>query len=327
MTLEEAASFLKANDNYILATHDGADADGIGAAYALALGLRSIGKNAIPVVNEAVPSKFGFMDEQKLFRPLLGSSALKFNPETASYIVLDTHDRGFVGDPIETLISEAPRLLMIDHHELREPALPFQCIDPTASSSCEIVYYLLGLLGARITKDAAVSIFAGIVYDSGSFIYPKTTERTFACALDLVRKGVLPYEIHRLMFESASIGTLILQKDVLATLELTADNRIAIQSLSRRILLDSGADYEDAEDLINIPLRGASVEVSVFFKENAEGKLRCSLRSKGAVNVAHIAQNFGGGGHKTASGFSCDRPLEQMKKAVVQNILEYLGNP
>jgi len=327
MTLEEAAAFLKANDNFILATHDGPDADGLGAAYALALGLRSIGKTATPVVNEAVPPKFAFMDGQGIFRPLQGSTPFSFKPAEASYIVMDTHDRGFIGDPIESLIAGAPRLLMLDHHELREDALPFQCVDPTASSTCEIVYYLLLLLGAEISGDSAADIFAGIVYDSGSFIYPKTTGRTFACALDLVRKGVQPYEIHKKMFESASVGALILQKDVLATLELAAEDRIAIQSLSRKILIDSGADYEDAEDLINLPLRAGSVEVSVFFKENAEGRLRCSLRSKGAVNVAHIAQNFGGGGHKTASGFSCDRPLEQMKKAVVQNILEYLGNP
>ena len=124
------------------------------------------------------------------------------------------------------------------------------------------------------------------------------------------------------MYESSTIGALILQKTALSTLELASDNRIAIQTLGRKDLVYSGADYEDAEDLINIPLQSGTVEVSVFFKENMEGRLRCSLRSKGAVNVAHIAQNFGGGGHKTASGFTCDRPLARMKEAVLESIVQ-----
>lgn len=323
MTLEEAADFLKANDDFIIASHDGPDADGLGAAYSLALALRSIGKRAEPVVSEEMPPKFAFMDARGIFRSLSGPKAIAVDPSKASFVIVDTHDLGYVGARVESLLTDAPRLLMIDHHEQRgEEAKSFHCIDSAASSSSELVYVICGLLGADISEDAAAAIFAGIVYDTGSFAYPKTGERTFACALDLVHRGVSPYAIHNRMYESSTIGALILQKIVLSTLELASDNRIAIQTLGRRDLISSGADYEDAEDLINIPLQSGTVEVSVFFKENLEGKLRCSLRSKGAVNVAHIAQNFGGGGHKTASGFSCDRPLARMKEAVLESIVQ-----
>jgi phosphoesterase RecJ-like protein len=323
MTLEEAAVFLKANDDFIIASHDGPDADGIGAAYALALALRSIGKRAQPVVSEEMPAKFAFMDPRGLFRSLSGPEALAVDPLKASFVIVDTHDLGYVGTRVENLVAEAPRLIMIDHHEPRGgEAKSYHCVDAAASSSSELVYVICGLLGADIPEDAAAAIFAGIVYDTGSFAYPKTGERTFACALDLVHRGVSPYAIHNSMYESSTIGALILQKTVLSSLELASDNRIAIQTMGRKDLVSSGADYEDAEDLINIPLQSGTVEVSVLFKENLEGRLRCSLRSKGAVNVAHIAQNFGGGGHKTASGFTCDRPLARMKEAVLESIVQ-----
>lgn len=323
MTLEEAAVFLKANDDFIIASHDGPDADGIGAAYALALALRSIGKRAQPVVSEEMPAKFAFMDPRGLFRSLSGPGALAVDPQKASFVIVDTHDLGYVGMRVENLVAEAPRLIMIDHHEPRGgEAKSYHCVDAAASSSSELIYVICGLLGAEIPGDAAAAIFAGIVYDTGSFAYPKTGERTFACALDLVHRGVSPYAIHNSMYESSTIGALILQKTVLSSLELASDNRIAIQTMSRKDLVSSGADYEDAEDLINIPLQSGTVEVSVLFKENLEGRLRCSLRSKGEVNVAHIAQNFGGGGHKTASGFTCDRPLARMKEAVLESIVQ-----
>ena len=68
-----------------------------------------------------------------------------------------------------------------------------------------------------------------------------------------------------------------------------------------------GANYEEADQLINIPLKSEDVRVSVFFKENLDGLLRCSLRSKGNIDVAEIAQRFGGGGHKTGGGLQVPR--------------------
>ncbi len=324
MTIEDAAEFLKAHDDYLITPHDGPDADGLGAAYALALALASIGKRAIPILGEEAPAKYRFMDQRGLFFNLGKGDPLPFDPSAATFIVVDTHDLGYLGERIEAIMEERKDLLVLDHHEAKVAAKPFQCIDSGASSTCELVYRLGLLIGADFPLDAAEAIFCGLVYDTGSFAYPKTGSGTFACALALVEKGVKPYVIHNRMYESASIGVLILQKMVLSSLELRLENRVAVQTLRRSDLAASGASYEDAEDLINLPLRGRAVEVSLLFKENLEGKLRCSLRSKGLVNVAHIAQTFGGGGHKTAAGFTCDRPLDSMKEAVLENIVRSL---
>jgi phosphoesterase RecJ-like protein len=94
-------------------------------------------------------------------------------------------------------------------------------------------------------------------------------------------------------------------------------------TMQRQMILDCKANYEEADQLINIPLRSGEVRVSVFFKENVEGLLRCSLRSKGNINVAEIAEKFGGGGHKTAAGFKCRESQETTKNAIHDALRKY----
>jgi phosphoesterase RecJ-like protein len=322
MTQGSLVEYLKEHDDYVIVSHDGPDADGLGAAYALALALQALGKRAVPAVADKVPHKFSFIDRRGLFRSLAGGGNLPFGPLESTPIIVDTHDRGYLGKASAELIAGAARCLVIDHHEPRSMAGEFELLDASASSSCELVYYIARALGVGLPLDAAEAMFAGIVYDTGSFAYPKTGEGTFACALELVRLGVKPYELHRRMYESSSSGVLILQKAVISSLELRQEGRVATLLLKKEDLAASGAAYEDAEDLVNIPLQDRRVEVSILFKENLEGKLRCSLRSKGGVNVARIAQGFGGGGHRTAAGFTCSAPLASAMDDVLQRIAQ-----
>jgi phosphoesterase RecJ-like protein len=324
MTIDGAAVFLKERDRFVIVSHDGPDADGLGAAYALALALQAIGKRAVAAVSDRVPPKFGFIDRRGLFTSLADPEGLPFQPAEAVPVIVDTHDLDYLGERSASLVAASGKALVIDHHEPKESPGDLVLLDPAASSSCEIVFYLVRALGASLPVDAAEAIFAGIVYDTGSFSYPKTSERTFACALELVKAGVKPYEIHKRMYESSSKGVLILEKAVISSLELALGGRVAMLELKKEDLTASGASYEDAEDLVNIPLQDKSVEVSILFKENQEGRLRCSLRSKGGVNVAHVAQSFGGGGHKSAAGFTCPAPLARTKEDVLQSIARAL---
>jgi phosphoesterase RecJ-like protein len=320
MTLDGMAEYLKEGDKYVIISHDGPDADGLGAAYALTLALTALGKSSVAAVSDKVPAKFRFIDRRGLFASLAAGDGLPFPAAEATLVIVDTYDMGYLGERSAALVSSARASLIIDHHEPRAEPGRLELLDPAASSSCELVFLIAKALGVELPIDAAEAIFAGIVYDTGSFAYPKTSERTFACALDLVKRGVKPYEVHNRMYESSSDGVLILQKSVISSLELSLKGRVALQTLSKEDLAASGASYEDAEDLVNIPLQDRRVEVSVLFKENLEGKLRCSLRSKGGINVARIAQSFGGGGHKTAAGFTCHAPLARAKDDVLQNI-------
>ena len=334
MTLDGITEYLREHDDYVLLSHDGPDADGLGAAYCLALALSAIGKSTFIAVSGQIPPKFRFIDRRNLVHNLSDASLasgnqageLPFPVSSATPIVIDTHDAAYLGASSATLIGQAGFALFIDHHEQKHAPGVLEFIDASASSSCELVYLIVRRLGVELSLDAAEALYAGIVYDTGSFSYPKTSDRTFSCALDLVRLGVVPYHIHKIMHESSSSGSLLLQKAAISSLEIEEGGRVAVIKLLKEDFAASGAYYEDAEDFVNIPLQDRKIEVSVMFKESLEGRLRCSLRSKGKVNVASIAQAFGGGGHKTAAGFTCNAPLARAKDAVLQNIAQAMSS-
>jgi bifunctional oligoribonuclease and PAP phosphatase NrnA len=320
MTLKEAASLFKEGNDFIFTSHEAPDADGIGAEYALTVVLRAMGKKARAVNADRTPLKYRFIDERQVLE-LLEESDLEESDLSASTIVLaDTNDIQYTGAMADLALSRAGRILVFDHHEAKGVSKDESCSVSDASSTCEMAYYVIKELGQALTKDVASALLAGIVYDTGSFGYAKTGEATFEAALDLVRHGAVPALIHNKLYESSNTCVLLLRKAVLSTLELHERERVAMQIMSKETLLESGASYEDAEDLINVPLQSKTVEVSVFFKSNSEGVLRCSLRSKGFVNVAQLAQSFGGGGHKTAAGFKCPYPLDTIRKKVLELI-------
>lgn len=322
--IEKVLEFIRGRDSFILTTHDGADADGLGAELAMARALEALGKSARIVNSRPLAQRFAFMDPDGQIG-IFEAAKLK---RVGDYglIVLDTSDELNLGICGEALISGARAVLVIDHHEPPEAMEMDSFIDPTASSTCELAYAIVTALGAPVDTVSAAAIYAGIVYDTGSFAYDKTSERTFRTALALVRSGVGPYDIYRKMYESFPIGSLLLQKRVLGTLELHMNGRVAVQTMSRIDIEETGASWEDAESLVNIPLRAESVEVSVFFKENLDGGMRCSFRSKGGVNVSRIAQVFGGGGHKTSSGFKMKLGLAETKKEVLERLAAALAD-
>ena len=318
MNIDDATVFFKDHDNYILTSHESPDADGLGAEYALAMGLSALGKRCRVINAEKYSNKYSFIDKKSIIKTLAESSLEEEDLSDAIVVLVDTNDIHFTGTMANLLVDHVGRIFIFDHHEALVTPSTESCSITSASSTCEMAYQVLIKMGAPITEDMAMALLAGIVYDTGSFAWAKTSTETFAAALELTRRGASPAAIHTALYESSSISVLLLRKEVLSTLELHHNDTIAIQTMTKKILAETGSAYEDGEDLINIPLMGKSVQVSMLFKENPEGILRCSMRAKGVVNVAHIAQSFGGGGHRLASGFKSPYPLETIKAKVLE---------
>jgi phosphoesterase RecJ-like protein len=298
---EKIRDFFKRHEFFILTTHSGADADGLGAELVFFRILKSLGKTARIFNAEKTAAGFAFMDPKGKIGVWDGKKYANL-PEKAALLVLDTSDEYNIGG-MKELIGRVRETFVVDHHEPAPLSALTGFIDSTASSTCEIAVEAALAAGVDLDKDTAMAAFAGISYDTGSFAYTKTTARTFKAALALIERGVVPYSVYRELNESSSLGAVLLRKQVLSTLEIRAGGRAAVQILRKEDLESTGANFEDAEAFINIPLRAREIAVSILVKEDREGKVRCSLRSKGAVNVSKIAQQFGGGGHVTAAGF------------------------
>jgi phosphoesterase RecJ-like protein len=317
--------FIVQNTRFVLTTHDAPDADGIGAELALAFILEGLGKEALILNASAVPERFRFMDplnragvwDQEKHRDL---------PAAAALIILDTSDEFHTG-AMKDVIPLFHKVMTIDHHELNPRSSLRGYIDPGAAATCELVLDIAAHFNQTLDRNTAAAAFAGLSYDSGSFSYSKTTARTFTAARILVEAGARPYEIHGYLNESASTASLLLQSRILAGLTLHCGGRVAAMTLRQADLAATGALFEDAESFINIPLKSRDIAVSIMVKENEDGKIRCSLRSKGAVNVSKIAQQFSGGGHAQAAGFRSDAALEATMDQVLEKAGEALGVP
>ena len=315
--------FLENNEKFILTAHETPDGDAVGSECALFLALKALGKKALLYSSDPIPHKYSFLGCADTIVTLKEESQLPKDISDYVLLILDTNDLHNIGVVAELVLPKVKAYFIVDHHESEEDIVEANHIEESASSTCEILYELFENLGIELTLPIAEALFTGIVYDTGSFIYPKTTTRTFMIAYSLSKVGVNPNKIYQRIYESNSISALRLQSKVLSTLELFYEQHVAAQTMTKEMIFQCGAIYEEADALINVPLKSESIKVSLFFKENEAGILRCSLRSKGDINVAEIAQTYGGGGHKTAAGFKSIWPLETIKQKVLDKLSPY----
>jgi bifunctional oligoribonuclease and PAP phosphatase NrnA len=206
----------------------------------------------------------------------------------------------------------------IDHHSTTALFGTINWIDSTASAVGEMIYNLCKAIGVRPTKEIAECVYTALVTDTGSFHYSNTTERTFKVASELVRAGVRPAKISQIVFNNYPWGKLELLSQVLATAKHDASGRVAWMRQTLEMQERAGASDGDGDGFVNYPLSVGQVEAVAFLKEHAPGVYRTSLRSKGDVNVARIAEKFGGGGHRNAAGCTLVGDWDEAERTIVR---------
>jgi bifunctional oligoribonuclease and PAP phosphatase NrnA len=321
--LDPAVDFINAHQRFVITAHETPDGDAIGSECALYHALRQLGKEAYVLNADPIPEKYTFLDPEGAVVTLETPDRFSKNLSEFVLVILDTNDINNIGQVRDWVLPHTESYFIIDHHDQQNVLEKGNCIIEEASSTCEILYELFQELHVDVHLGIAQPLYVGIVYDTGSFIYPKTSAKTFKIAYNLVKAGVSPNFVYQKIYESNSISSLVLQSKVLSTLELVYDQQVAIQTMLKETVLECRAAYEEADTFINIPLKSEQIVVSIFFKQNLESILRCSIRSKGDINVAEIAQYFGGGGHKTAAGFKCKETLENTRNQVLKMLEKY----
>ncbi len=319
------SDLIRRHDKFIITAHETPDGDAIGSESSFYQALKSLNKHVIVVNADPMADHYHFLDYDNTFQVLDKNFTVPEDIEEYLLVILDTNDTDNIGTVSEKILTRVKQYLIIDHHESSDVFKDNQLILSNASSTCEIIFDFLEFLGIEIDFKIAQALFVGIVYDTGSFIYPKTTAKTFAIAHTLVKKGVSPNDVYSRIYESNSVSALKLHSRVSASLKLYYDQHVAVQTMLKETIEECGALYEEADSIINTPLKSETIKVSVFFKENSEGILRCSMRSKGNIDVSSIAQHYDGGGHKTAAGFKSKYPLEIIQEKVLKKLGVYFN--
>jgi bifunctional oligoribonuclease and PAP phosphatase NrnA len=213
-------------------------------------------------------------------------------------------------------------LINIDHHLSGRPFANVNWIDPKAVATAEMVYRLAREAGVRISPEIATCLYTAVLTDTGSFMFEGTNEHTFELARELVLAGADPAHCARSVYFGHSTAKLRLLGAALSNLQ--REGPLAWIWVSSEQMERLGAKEEDCEGLVNYALSIQDVEVAVFLRELPDGRYRVSLRSKGQLNVAAVAEQFGGGGHACASGCSLDGPLSV---AVARIMAQLRTNP
>ena len=314
--LSQVVELIEKKDRFAITSHIRPDGDSLGSSLGLFWLLKAINKDVEVIMRDTAPHSY---------QQLPGANAIRVTPA-----VDRPYDAVFV---IECSDIDRPGLIdlekqfvvNIDHHSTTELFGTINWIDATASAVGEMIYNLCKATGVRVTKEIAECVYTALLTDTGSFHYSNTTERTFKIASELVRTGVKPAKTAEAIFGSYQWPKIALLSEVLATAQRDATGHVAWMWQTMEMQQRTHASEDDADGFVNYPLAVGEIEVTALFKETSPGVYRTSLRSKGDVNVAKIAEQFGGGGHRNAAGCTLNgnaAEIEQKMLPLLQDAIK-----
>ncbi|HTD22666.1 MAG TPA: bifunctional oligoribonuclease/PAP phosphatase NrnA [Terriglobales bacterium] len=302
----EVIKKINEHESFVLTSHARPDGDAIGSVLACSQILQSLGKQTQIVLSDGVPVLYRRLPWAD---SVIQASEINGRGEAAIILECDSLQR--------TRLRGLERrfLINIDHHASGRPFANLNWIDPSACATAEMIFQLARKAGVKITPDIATCLYTAVVTDTGSFRFAGTNQRTFALAEELVRSGADPVRVGQAVYFSNPISKTLLLGAALRNLK--RDGVLAWMHVTREDMSNCQAADEDCEGLVNYALGNAGIEVAAFFRELENGRFRVSLRSKGAVNVAAVADELGGGGHECASGCSVEGPLPAAEEFVL----------
>jgi phosphoesterase RecJ-like protein len=291
--LYEAKERILEAKEMIIGCHLNPDGDSIGSMLALGLGVARLGKKAYMVSPNGVP---------KIYRALPGADrvAKKADKPADLAIAVDCGDKERLGRAYG-IFEKAKDIIVIDHHEFGETFGNINVIDARASSAGELVYRILRTLPIRITSDMAQNLLTAIIVETNSFRLPNVRPSTFEICAQLAKTGVDFHKLSELVYWSRRRQAALLSGLCVSRAEFSSGGRISWSVARKRDFKKFGAETEDADSVAADMLSVKGVEIAAFFREE-KGKLRVSIRSKGNVNIAKVARDYGGGGHFDAAG-------------------------
>jgi phosphoesterase RecJ-like protein len=176
-------------------------------------------------------------------------------------------------------------------------------------------------IGGRISKEIAECVYLALVTDTGSFHFSNTTERTLKVASELVKAGAKPSEISEVVYNSYSWSRIELMRQVLDTVKRDESGRVAWMRQTLEMAEKAGAVDGDNNGFVNMPLAAKDIVATCYMREVQPGAFRVSLRSKDGLNVARIAERFGGGGHKNAAGCRVTGDWDECERELVSALI------
>ena len=285
----KALNLINKSERILITTHTKPDGDALGCLTAMSDVLKALNKEVKSLILSPAPQWYQFILTEKI--PVLGEDVQLQDLKAGRFgefdliLILDTNSPGQLPEFKEYLRQIGTPILVIDHHRTTDGLGAFEIVESDAAATGLVVLDLLKYANWSITQKMAEALFVAISTDTGWFQFNNTDNRVFAACSELILLGAKSSAIYHNLYENISKERFQIRTLMLNTLELHLDNRCAIMHISQRDFEKSGANYADTENLINETRQINSVDTSALFIELGDGRIRCSLRSKGAVDV------------------------------------------
>jgi bifunctional oligoribonuclease and PAP phosphatase NrnA len=311
----DIAAILTPGRRVVLTTHVNADGDGVGSEVALWHLLQARGIQATIANPTGIPERFGFLVPSGADA---SDRAAREIGRADVVCVLDIADTGRLGDLGTVLRQRAGPVACIDHH-VSPGTLPVgpRLVAPEATATAELIYDLAAALEWPLSADAARALYVGLLTDTGGFRFSNTTPRALRIAAALLELGVESESIYEAVYGSAPEGRVRLLAEVLDTLVVEPARGLAWVTVPVGALERHGVTPDDLDGIVEHARSIAGVRLALLFRQIANGRIKVSFRSKGAVDSAGLAQHFGGGGHHKAAGASLEGSVADVQARVL----------
>jgi bifunctional oligoribonuclease and PAP phosphatase NrnA len=312
--LQKAAETLTSASSVAIACHVNPDADALGSTLGLSNHLRERGIGTVcsfPNDPFVLPR---WIDLLPGADALVEPAAFPKDPPVMVTCDVASMDRlAMLGGPAV----RARALIWIDHHVSNEGLGTIPLIDPRASSTAEIVFRLLRVIGGEVSTETAACLYAGIVTDTGRFQYQAVRPETLRLGAELREHAFDHARLVQALYEDNTTAYLRLMGIALQRLTLDAEADLVWTYLTQNDLAEAGVEPGEADDLIDAVRTAREADVAAVIKQQRDGRFKVSLRSRGGHDVAAVAQRFGGGGHRLAAGYSSRHGLAGTLERVV----------
>ncbi len=290
---DAAAQIMKA-ERILIVSHVNPDGDTIGSLLALGLGLLSIDKSVVMVSPDAMPARYSFLPGSELVLDhMRGKADLAIAVDCGSLKQLGRFGKVF---------KQVKNSYQIDHHDFADSFCKHLIADANAAAVGEIIYDLLKVLEVEITPVIATCILTSIIVDTGSFRFSNIRPRTFRICADLLDRGVdLKYLIEEAYWKKTE-STVRLEALSVTNMKFECNGKLVWSHVKQAHFKKFNGDLADVDGVADDLRAIDGVKVAVVFREEARGMCRVSIRSAAGINVAKIAQSFGGGGHHNSAG-------------------------
>jgi phosphoesterase RecJ-like protein len=311
-------------NRFLVMTHVRPDGDALGSELALAAALRQYGKHARVVIASNLPPRYQFLDPDgtKIERFTAPGDGFR---DCDAVIIVDTGTWNQIGDFGPFLKTLNVPTMVIDHHRTQDELGGIHLVDTSAEAAGRLIYEASRALGGPLTPEIADALFLALATDTGWFRHSNTTPATFKLAEELTLAGANPNVLYDQLYEQVSLGKLKLVGLVLDRLTTAAGGQVAFARVYMADFAATGATPPDTEDLINFVRSVEGAEVALMFIEQREGGVKVSFRSRSRIDVDKIAERFGGGGHRLASGATIPGSMDEVVMKVLAAAESALG--